>query len=38
MRKENVILARSFQFAVAIIEYCGLLENNKKYVIARQLF
>ena len=37
MKKENAILTHSFQFAIAIIEYCELLEENKKYVIARQL-
>ena len=37
MKKENIILTRSFQFALAIIEYCELLEGEKKFVIAHQL-
>ena len=35
--KENKILAFSFEFALAIIDFSDLLENDKKYVIARQL-
>jgi len=35
--KENKILALSFEFALAIIDFSDLLENNKKYIIARQL-
>ncbi len=35
--KENIILTKTFDFALAIIEYCELLEANKKYVIAKQL-
>ncbi len=33
----NEILELSFEFAVEIITYCEMLEENKKYVIARQL-
>jgi four helix bundle protein len=36
-KKENLILELTFKFALDIIEYTELLENNKKYVIARQL-
>jgi four helix bundle protein len=35
--KENIIVNKSYQFAVQIVSYCELLEENKKYVIARQL-
>jgi four helix bundle protein len=35
--KENEILKVTFHFAVSIIEFCELLETNKKYIIARQL-
>ena len=35
--KENEIVNVSFQFALMIIAYCEVLEENKKYVIARQL-
>ena len=41
MQKElienNPILKLSFDFSLMIIEYCGNLEANRKYVIARQL-
>jgi four helix bundle protein len=37
MKKRNEILALSFDFALAIIEFCELLEEKRKYVIARQL-
>jgi four helix bundle protein len=35
--KENVIVEKSFQFALKIIVYCELLEEKKKFVISRQL-
>jgi four helix bundle protein len=34
---ENIILKKTIEFSLAIIEYAELLEANKKYVIARQL-
>jgi len=37
MEKKNEILELSFEFALQIIVYCELLEENRKYVIARQL-
>ncbi len=37
MEKKNVILEKSFEFALAIIEFSEELENNRKFVIARQL-
>lgn len=37
MEKQNVIVEKSFQFALRIIEFCELLEEQKKYVISRQL-
>lgn len=37
MEKRNEILELSFEFALQIIVYCELLEENRKYVIARQL-
>jgi four helix bundle protein len=37
MEKRNVILEKSFQFALNIIEYSELLEDKRKYVIARQI-
>jgi four helix bundle protein len=35
--KKNEVLELSIEFAVEIIKYCELLEDKKKYVIARQL-
>jgi four helix bundle protein len=35
--KENVIIEKSFQFALKIVFYCELLEEHKKYVVSRQL-
>ena len=32
---KNVIVEKSFRFALKIIEYSELLEENKKYVVAR---
>jgi len=36
-KKENVILTLTLEFSLAAIEYCELLEEKRKYVIARQL-
>ena len=35
--KKNIIVEKSFQFALRIVRYCELLEENKKYVISNQL-
>lgn len=35
--KDNLILFKSFGFAKKIVQYCTILEENKKYVIANQL-
>lgn len=35
--KENIIVQKSFDFALKLIEYCEQLEESRKYVIARQL-
>ncbi len=37
MEQKNEILDLSFDFALSIIEFSELLDNNKKYVISRQL-
>ena len=37
MQKRNEIVELSFEFALQIIAYCELLEEKRKYVIARQL-
>ena len=35
--KENIIVKKSFQFALNIVKYCEKLENDKHFVIANQL-
>ena len=35
--KENIIVEKSFQFALKVVLYCELLEDKKKFVISRQL-
>ena len=35
--KDNVIVNKTIDFSLAIINYCEVLEQNKKFVIARQL-
>jgi len=37
MENKNEIVELSFEFALQIIEFCELLEDKKKYVIAKQL-
>ncbi len=37
MERKNVILEKSFEFALKIIEYAELLESKRKYVIAKQI-
>lgn len=37
MKKRNEIVEISFEFALKIIEYSEQLEENRKYVIARQI-
>lgn len=35
--KDNLIVNKSFQFALKIVAFCEQLETNKKYVVGRQL-
>lgn len=35
--RPNIILEKTIKFSLDIIRYCEVLENEKKYVIARQL-
>ena len=37
IQKENIILNKSFQFALEIIRFCEELETERKFVIANQL-
>ena len=35
--KRNIIKEKSFEFALLIIEYSELLDDNRKYTVAKQL-
>jgi four helix bundle protein len=35
--KENIIVEKSFQFALKIVAFCEVLEEKRKYVVSRQL-
>jgi four helix bundle protein len=35
--RQNVIVQKTIQFSLTIIKYCEVLEQNRKYVIAKQL-
>ena len=41
MQKElidnNPILKKTIEFSLMVIEYCELLDSNKKYIISKQL-
>lgn len=37
MENRNIILEKSLEFALEIIKYAEILEEHKKYIIARQL-
>ncbi|MBC8266770.1 MAG: four helix bundle protein [Flavobacteriales bacterium] len=37
MEKKNIIVEKTIHFALLVIEFCELLEREKKFVIARQL-
>ena len=36
--KKNPILKLSFDFSLLIIDYCSKLDENKKFLISKQLF
>lgn len=36
--KENIIVEKTFLFALKIVAFCEILEEKRKYVLARQLF
>ncbi len=36
--KENLIIPLALEFAIEVVKYCDVLEERRKYVIARQLF
>jgi len=35
--RDNIIVNKTFQFALDIVQFCELLEENRKFVISRQL-
>ncbi len=35
--KDNLIVDLTFKFSLAIVEFCEVLERNKKYVLARAI-
>ncbi|KDN54139.1 four helix bundle protein [Flavobacterium seoulense] len=37
MEKENIIVSRTIDFALEIIAFCEILEQNRKFVISNQL-
>jgi four helix bundle protein len=36
--KDNIIVNKVIEFSLSIIKYCEVLEKDRKYIIARQLF
>jgi four helix bundle protein len=38
MQQENFIVNLTFQFALDIVSFCEILEQNRKYNLANQLF
>jgi four helix bundle protein len=37
MEQKNVIVEKSLEFAVAIVRFCELLDEKRKYVVSKQL-
>jgi len=37
MKKENIVVVKSLDFGVEIVQFCELLEASRKYVVAKQL-
>ena len=37
INKENLVVEKSIDFALKLIQFCEVLEDNRKYVIAKQL-
>lgn len=35
--KENIIVTKALQFSLQIIDFCELLEEKRKHIVARQL-
>lgn len=37
MDKENIVVSKSISFALGVIAFCEILENQRKFIIANQL-
>ena len=37
IQSENIILKKTIEFSLLVIEYVELLESQKKFIVARQL-
>lgn len=37
MDRENIVVSKSIEFALGIINYCETLDENRKYIVANQL-
>ncbi|MEO7982721.1 MAG: four helix bundle protein [Bacteroidota bacterium] len=37
IKKENLLVSLTLEFAIEIVKYCDILEEKRKYVVARQL-
>ena len=35
--KENIIVEKTIEFSLSVIKYCEVLEQGRKYIIAKQL-
>ena len=35
--RDNIIVNKTIEFSIAIIKYCGLLEQHRRFVISKQL-
>ncbi len=36
--QKNIIIEKTFNYALKIVTYCELLEVNRKFIVSRQLF
>ncbi len=37
MEQKNVIVEKSLDFSVEIVRYCELLDERRKYIVAKQI-
>lgn len=36
-REENVVLRKSYEFALSVVEFCRVMQRDKEFVLSRQL-